>query len=929
MALSSAGRMVDSSFGSLRDDKVSTPLFRACGRFCASRPAEVVVSTILFGIGVGSVAVRHYGMPQKTAEGVCDAGTCDELMNAEIVTADVILATLLRCIAVLYTYMQFCNFNRLGSKYLLGLACAFSIAFSFLIAAAVAQYFNVTILRATDAIPIFMLLIDLSRALRLAKYALKAKSQDEIKERIGDGLAVVVPSLALDTLVEVLIIGVGTYARQPLQSVCLFGCASLVASFLLFITFFPAALALTMEVSKSAEVPAEAFSGFSLHHLTSTFLAEEEDCKANPVTQNIKLVMSLGLGFVHAFNWVIKPVGGDFASMGSLLDSSRGVLQPAADRLPVISTDSHSLPQLFGLAVDQWLPLGLFALLLLKYIALDATPSVRASSEGRSSMRRGSSLFDLWHPSAASLRASEVHESAAQVDCVDGAAQSIKHVPECCADERASAVEEVIPVEPTPAEELPASGTRPLFTIGTPRSSSSDPEEDEVLTAASPEAKEPRSLEECLRIKTEHGCEQLIDEEVLLLLEHRKIAAYRLETELSDCERAVRIRRVLVSPSLASNESLELLPFSGYNYQQVQGACCENVIGYMPIPVGVAGPLLLDGQLFQVPMATTEGCLVASTNRGCRALQKSNGVHSTLTGDSMTRAPALRLPSAQRAGVVKMWLEDQENFQIVKKEFDSTSSFGRLEKLLCIQAGCTLFVRFAARTGDAMGMNMVSKGVEKSVRYLRDKFTDLEVLSLSGNVCTDKKPSAINWIMGRGKSVVAEATLSAAVVKEVLKTNALSLVELNRQKNLVGSAMAGSIGGFNAHAANIVAAVFIATGQDAAQSGTSSLCITQMELCGPRDEDLYITCTMPGLEIGTVGGGTILSPQAACLKMLGVQGANRQNPGQNATQLARVICATVLAGELSLMAALASGDLVKSHMRHNRSLSSITPIKEH
>ena len=163
----------------------------------------------------------------------------------------------------------------------------------------------------------------------------------------------VAPSLALDTLVEVLIIGVGTYARQPLQSVCLFGCASLVASFLLFITFFPAALALTMEVSKSAEVPAEAFSGFSLHHLTSTFLAEEEDCKANPVTQNIKLVMSLGLGFVHAFNWVIKPVGGDFASMGSLLDSSRGVLQPAADRLPVISTDSHSLPQLFGLAVDQ------------------------------------------------------------------------------------------------------------------------------------------------------------------------------------------------------------------------------------------------------------------------------------------------------------------------------------------------------------------------------------------------------------------------------------------------------------------------------------------------------------------------------------------------------------------------------------------------
>ncbi|MEQ2273914.1 hypothetical protein XENORESO_010853 [Xenotaenia resolanae] len=131
--------------------------------------------------------------------------------------------------------------------------------------------------------------------------------------------------------------------------------------------------------------------------------------------------------------------------------------------------------------------------------------------------------------------------------------------------------------------------------------------------------------------------------------------------------------------------------------------------------------------------------------------------------------------------------------------------------------------------------------------------------------------------------------------------------------------MAGSIGGFNAHAANLVAAIYIACGQDPAQSVGSSNCITLMEPSGPTGKDLYISCTMPSIEVGTVGGGTNLPPQQACLKMLGVQGACQQCPGENACQLARIVCATVLAGELSLMSALAAGHLVKSHMTHNRS----------
>lgn len=163
------------------------------------------------------------------------------------------------------------------------------------------------------------------------------------------------------------------------------------------------------------------------------------------------------------------------------------------------------------------------------------------------------------------------------------------------------------------------------------------------------------------------------------------------------------------------------------------------------------------------------------------------------------------------------------------------------------------------------------------------------------------------------------------IIKTTLKTTVAALVDLNQQKNLVGSAMAGSIGGFNAHAANTVTAIYLATGQDPAQNVCSSNCLTLMESTGDNGNDLYISCTMPSIEVGTVGGGTILPPQAACLDMLGVRGACHDNPGQNACTLARIICSTVVASELSLMSALAAGHLVKSHLKHNRSALNMAP----
>ncbi|WWC87381.1 hydroxymethylglutaryl-CoA reductase (NADPH) [Kwoniella dendrophila CBS 6074] len=434
-----------------------------------------------------------------------------------------------------------------------------------------------------------------------------------------------------------------------------------------------------------------------------------------------------------------------------------------------------------------------------------------------------------------------------------------------------------------------------------------------------------RSLEECIDIYAGGvGSNNLSDEEIILLVEKGKIAPYALEKVLKNLERAVRVRRAVISRSSVTRTlETSLLPMADYDYKQIIGACCENVVGYMPLPVGIAGPLNVDGELLHIPMATTEGTLVASTSRGCKALNSGGGVTTVLTHDAMTRGPAIDFPSITLACDARLWIDSKEGFTILKSAFDSTSRFARLQTLECALAGRTLYVRFATQTGDAMGMNMISKGVEKALEVLRERYPEMHVLALSGNYCTDKKPAAINWIEGRGKSVVAEAVVPGHIVKSVLKTTVKDLCNLNIKKNLIGSAMAGSIGGFNAHAANILTAMYLACGQDPAQNVESSNCMTLME---PVNDgaDLLITCSMPSIEVGTVGGGTILSPQRAMLEMLGVAGAHSTTPGTNAQRLARIICAAVMAGELSLMSALAAGHLIQAHMKHNRS-APVTP----
>lgn len=367
---------------------------------------------------------------------------------------------------------------------------------------------------------------------------------------------------------------------------------------------------------------------------------------------------------------------------------------------------------------------------------------------------------------------------------------------------------------------------------------------DELFQAPAPPEEEQRSMAECEVMVREKKAAYMNDTELSHLTVRGKIPGYALEktlenatvmTRLASLTRAVKIRRVLVSRTPATAQTSNLLessklPYLNYNYENVHGACCENVIGYMPIPVGVAGPLVIDGQHYYLPMATTEGVLVASTNRGCKAINAAGGATTVLTGDGMTRGPCVGFRTLQRAGAAKIWLDSEDGQKVMKKAFNSTSRFARLQSMKTALAGTYLYIRFKTTTGDAMGMNMISKGVECALNVMMNEsgFEDMSIISVSGNFCTDKKPAAINWIDGRGKSVVAEAIIPGDVVRSVLKSDVDALVELNTSKNLIGSAMAGSIGGFNAHAANIVTAIFLATGQDPAQNVESSNCITVM-----------------------------------------------------------------------------------------------------
>ncbi len=328
------------------------------------------------------------------------------------------------------------------------------------------------------------------------------------------------------------------------------------------------------------------------------------------------------------------------------------------------------------------------------------------------------------------------------------------------------------------------------------------------------------------------------------------------------------------------------------------------------IPIGFAGPLTIHGEHAQgdfiVPMATTEGTLVASYNRGMKVLNLSGGVKCTVIGDSMQRAPVFVFDSAVEARDFVKWV--QENLPKIAEEAEATSSVAKLQYIDPYLASKFAYLRFNYSTGDAAGQNMVGRATFAACSWILDTYPGIRHFYLESNLATDKKASQVNIMHTRGKRVVAEAVIKRNVLIEQMRVEPESLFYHSNVSN-VGAILSGANNN-GAHSANGITAMFIATGQDVANVSESSAGIIYTELTPERD--LYISITIPSLIVATYGGGTGLATQRECLELLGCWGRGKVN------RLAEIIAGVVLAGEISLASAISSSDWVSSRSIVNR-----------
>ncbi len=336
----------------------------------------------------------------------------------------------------------------------------------------------------------------------------------------------------------------------------------------------------------------------------------------------------------------------------------------------------------------------------------------------------------------------------------------------------------------------------------------------------------------------------------------------------------------------------------------------ENFIGVAQVPIGLAGPLRINGEHaegeFYVPMATTEGTLVASYNRGMRLLMECGGVKTTIVARSMQRSPVFLFDDAREARAFGSWVE--EHFEAIKAAAETTTRSGKLISIQQFAIGPTRHLRFNYATGDAAGQNMSGKATYAACEWIKANRPGGTRYILSGNTDTDKKHSQMNMIATRGRRVVAEAVLGGEALKRVMRVTPEALFAA-RQVSQTGAFLAGSANN-GAHAANGLAAMFIATGQDAANVAESHAAIVYAQLL--EDGDYYWSITLPALIVATVGGGTGLATQSECLAMLGCRGAGK------ADKLAEICAAVALAGDISLSCAILAGDWVSSHEKYGR-----------
>jgi hydroxymethylglutaryl-CoA reductase (NADPH) len=336
----------------------------------------------------------------------------------------------------------------------------------------------------------------------------------------------------------------------------------------------------------------------------------------------------------------------------------------------------------------------------------------------------------------------------------------------------------------------------------------------------------------------------------------------------------------------------------------------ENFTGVAQVPIGIAGPLLIDGEHaqgeFYVPLATTEGTLVSSYNRGMRLLTESGGVKTTVVDDAMQRAPVFILGDALKAREFGHWVE--ESLSAIRSTAEATTRTGKLRNIQQFAVGPLRYLRFNYTTGDAAGQNMTGKATFAACEWIKNNHPLHPEYFLSGNIDTDKKHSQLNMLLGRGKRVVAEAVLRGELLQRLMHVTAADL-DSTRDIQMAGAFLAGSSNN-GAHAANALAALFIATGQDVANVSEAHAAITYTRVL--PNGDFYWSITLPALIVATYGGGTGLATQKECLEMLGCYGKGKVN------KFAEICAAVVLAGETSLASAMLHGDWVTAHEKFGR-----------
>ncbi|MFT6085856.1 MAG: hydroxymethylglutaryl-CoA reductase (NADPH) [Glaciecola sp.] len=331
----------------------------------------------------------------------------------------------------------------------------------------------------------------------------------------------------------------------------------------------------------------------------------------------------------------------------------------------------------------------------------------------------------------------------------------------------------------------------------------------------------------------------------------------------------------------------------------------EHFCGIAQVPIGIAGPIKVNGEHakgdYLIPLATTEGTLVASYNRGMKLLNKSGGVKATVVDDAMQRAPVFIFDDARKARDFGQWVAD--NIDKIRQQAEATDPFIKLRNIENYKSNKFAFLRFNFNTGDAGGQNMVGRATYFACGWILENYPGINNFFLESNMATDKKSSFINILNTRGKRVTAEITIKRDDLIEIMRVEPKQIAQHQRVAS-IGAFLAGA-NNTGLHSANGITAMFIATGQDVANVSESSAGILYSEITD--DGDLYLSITLPSLIIATCGGGTGLATQRECLEMLHCYG-----PG-NAVKFAEIVASVVLAGEISLASAISSLDWVTSH----------------